>query len=248
MDSSLSLLFRALLAWLSAAAVMLVWARLGSPLGGWLIGLLLASLTSALLSVRLRLPSWWWWINGLVPGFAVLALRSQALPLVWLGLGLGLLLVFGASFQSRVPLWLSSRRARQALLDTLPAITQARFLDLGGGFAGPACAVKRRRPEWRVDACEWAPLPFLIGGLRIRLRRLDVHWWRRDFWQIDFADYQVIYAYLSPAPMSALWQKCLREMRPGSLLISYRFAIDQAEPSRIIELGAADDRLLIYRR
>ena len=244
---SAGLLGRSLLTWLLAAALMWLWALAGSPFGGWLGGLILAALAAAALSWRLGLPSWWQLINAAVLPLAVVLLRNPASPLLWLGAALGLLLLFGPSFQSRVPLWLSGERARRALLDQLPSVEQARFLELGGGFAGPALSVQRARPDWQVDACEWAPLPFLLGLIRLRLARSTVRWWRRDFWTIDFADYDCIYAYLSPAPMAKLWAKCERELAPGSLLISYRFAVPGQTPSKIIELGGDADGLLIYR-
>jgi hypothetical protein len=34
-----------------------------------------------------------------------------------------------------------------------------------------------------------------------------------------------VFAYLSPAAMGALWRKASAEMRPGSILLSYEFAI-----------------------
>ncbi|MBD8527970.1 class I SAM-dependent methyltransferase [Pseudomarimonas arenosa] len=247
MPSTLSLLLRSLVAWGAAAAVLLAWAWSGSPLGGWLGGLLLAVSGSALLSRWLGLPIWWVAINALMPLLVILALRSQAAPGIWLMLGLAMLLLFGASFQSRVPLWLSGARVRRALPSLLPQRPQGCFLDLGAGLAGPAMAVQRARPGWRVDATEWAPLPYLIGALRLRLAGLPVRWRRRDLWQIDLADYDVVYAYLSPAPMSKLWAKCCQEMRPGSLLISYRFAVPQQLPSQTIELGRNGDVLLVYR-
>ena len=247
MLGSSGLLGRSLLTWLLAAAVMWGWALAGSPLGGWLAGLMLAALAAAGLSWRLGLPSWWRLINAAVLPVAVLLLRHPTSPLLWLGAALGLLLLFGASFQSRVPLWLSGAKARRALLAQLPSAGRARFLDVGGGFAGPALSVQRARPDWQVDACEWAPLPFLLGLIRLRLARSPARWWRRDFWTIDFADYDYIYAYLSPAPMAKLWAKCERELAPGSLLISYRFAVPGQTPAAVVEFGGESDRLLIYR-
>jgi predicted O-methyltransferase YrrM len=48
---------------------------------------------------------------------------------------------------------------------------------------------------------------------------------RGDYGRLDFADYDVVFAYLSPAAMPALWSKARAEMRPGTLLLSYEFPI-----------------------
>jgi len=36
--------------------------------------------------------------------------------------------------------------------------------------------------------------------------------------------------------MPALWEKVRREMRPGTLFISYRFAVPGVHPSAVVEL------------
>jgi predicted O-methyltransferase YrrM len=65
---------------------------------------------------------------------------------------------------------------------------------------------------------------------------------------LDFAQFDVVFAYLSPAAMPELWKKAQREMRPGSLLISYEFPIEGVEPNLIVcpENQAQHRALCIY--
>jgi hypothetical protein len=91
-----------------------------------------------------------------------------------------------------------------------------------------------------------APLNWLVSRLRlggkakIRLGSL---------WDEDLSAYEVVYAYLSPAPMAQLWEKAVREMRPGSLFISNTFAVPGVEPDETVELNdLSHARLLIWRR
>jgi predicted O-methyltransferase YrrM len=58
---------------------------------------------------------------------------------------------------------------------------------------------------------------------------------RGDYMTLDFAHYDVVFAYLSPAAMEALWEKAHNEMRPGSLLLSYEFAIPGQMPDLVLE-------------
>ena len=46
--------------------------------------------------------------------------------------------------------------------------------------------------------------------------------------------YDVVFAYLSPVPMSDLWLKAKQEMRPGSLFISNTFAVNDQPPQECI--------------
>jgi hypothetical protein len=71
---------------------------------------------------------------------------------------------------------------------------------------------------------------------------------RGDFWQSSLADFDVVYAFLSPVPMPALWAKALREMRPGSYLISNSFEILRAKAETVIKVrDRRDTRLYCYR-
>ena len=64
--------------------------------------------------------------------------------------------------------------------------------------------------------------------------------------QLDGVD--VVYAFLSPAPMPALGEKARREMPPGSLFISNSFAVPDVEASDIVEIDdARQTRLYCYR-
>jgi hypothetical protein len=67
-------------------------------------------------------------------------------------------------------------------------------------------------------------------------------------WKTDLRNANIVFAFLSPAPMSALWAKARREMRHGALLISHSFEIPGQTPHNQIPLpGRKDAKLLIYK-
>jgi hypothetical protein len=68
-----------------------------------------------------------------------------------------------------------------------------------------------------------------------------------DIFAHDLTGYDLVYAFLSPAPMSRLWDKVGREMRPGTLFVSNTFAIPGVAPVQTIALpGRPDACLLVY--
>ena len=107
------------------------------------------------------------------------------------------------------------------------------FMDLGSGIGGVLTHLARVRPDGRYYGVEAAPLPFCWSWLRIRLggyRNCQVKW--GSLWDCDLAQYDVVFAYLSPVPMDELWQKARLEMRPGTVFISNTFTVADHPPQQ----------------
>jgi hypothetical protein len=240
-----ALLPRALLCQL--LGLLTAWAahQLGAPSGVLLLGL--AGAAAALGARLLGLPAWWWAISALFPLAVGLALRLQLAASVYAAALLLALLLFGAVMRSRVPLWLSGSRAKAALLAQLPAQRPLQVIDLGAGTGGVLLALWRSGRRDRCVGIEWAVLPWLIGWLRLRRAGYRGRWQFGSFWREPLGDYDLVYAFLSPAAMPELWRKACAEMRPGSWLVSYRFEIPGVPPQQRWPVGeAADDALLLW--
>jgi len=193
-------------------------------------------LCAALAGLLFGLPRWWLPINALFFPAACALLTLQVSPDFYLGGLCALLLCNVAAWRNRVPLFLSSRRAAAVVANLLPRSGGLRLLDLGCGTGSFLLDVARVRPDGRYTGIEMAPLPYLIGGLRAWNRsNMRVLW--GDFWQRDLSGYDVVYAYLSPAPMERLWRKARAEMRPGSLFISNDFCVPGVAPAQAIRVG-----------
>jgi len=205
-----------------------------------------AGVVAAAVGLAWRLPGWWLPINFLfIPG--LLMMQGFDLASSWyLAAFALLLLVYGGVARSQVPLYLSSQQAWHAVADVIPA--HASLVDLGSGLGGMLAFLSRQRPEGRYVGVETAPLPFLLGWLRARISggRYTVRW--NSLWKVDLRLFDVVYAYLSPVPMAALWLKAQAEMRPGTLFISNTFAVPGVEPSEVLQLNDLhQSSLYLYR-
>jgi SAM-dependent methyltransferase len=179
-----------------------------------------------------------------LPGLA-LGLAVGFAP-AWAALCLaGLLLAFGGTQSTRVPLYLSSTAAIAELGRLVCAHRPRRVLDLGCGTARVLSALSRSHPEVVLEGVERAPLPFLVASARSFLQRtrFGIRW--QNLWTVDLSAYDMVYAYLSPAPMPRLWDKAIREMRRGSLLISFQFCVPDVPPDQIVEAGGK--KLFVWR-
>jgi len=234
-----------------------------------LVFLLLMALSRSLPTLR-TLPSWVWLLAqgggaSLLGGvwdlgpwwrafqvFLPFALNWQALhrvsPWFYPLLLLLLLLVYGGGLLTRVPLYNSNQAAWEALLAFIPEGKALRMVDLGAGLGGPLRYLAQARPEARFLGVEASPLVWLLAWLRTRALGPNCRMRLGSLWNQELGAFDVVYAFLSPAPMAELGRKAFAEMAPGSLFLSHTFPIPELEPERSIPLpGRPGACLLVYR-
>jgi hypothetical protein len=189
-----------------------------------------------LLSVMCRMDIWWRAIQFLFP-IGLLVTHQLALPSWIYFLGFVFFLsLFWTTFRTQVPFYPSRPDVWHRVAAYLPKDRHIHLIDIGSGLGDLIMYLARAMPESRFTGIEIAPLPWLLSRWRARLRGIgNAGFELGDYEMLDFAQYDVVFAYLSPAAMAALWQKASREMRPGSLLMSYEFEIPGAEPDCILQ-------------
>lgn len=239
------LLFRVLLAQFLALGLTLLLARwlvLG-PWWFWTEGLIAASF-----SALFALPPWWWLIQGLFLPLAMLLLDAGLNPLWYLLVLVFLLLLLPGAVRDRVPLYLSSQQTIESLTRLLPLEEPGgRFLDLGCGGGHLLMGLAKARPDMVFHGMESSPLLFLLAYVRTHsLANCQVRW--GSFWTMDLSGYDLVYAFLSPAPMERLWQLASTTMKPGSSLISNSFVIPGQKPDErhALDNGPETELLLWY--
>jgi len=204
---------------------------------------------AATLGYAWGLSSWWLAINLLfVPGLFLAYSISTIKPWWFLALFATLLVVYWGVFHSRVPLYLTGAKALQALHRLLPVGKAFHFVDLGAGTGRVLSYLVSVRPDGVYTGMESAPLPFLVG--RYMAAKGGDRWSLRwgNLWGTDLAPFDVIYAYLSPAPMPRLLLKLKAEMKPGAVFISNTFVLPGILPSETVELSDLHgSTLYLYR-
>ena len=222
---------------------------IGAPYFSWLcLGAYLLTIT--LLTICWRLPVWWCWIQPLfvlaVIGLQRLHIDSQ----IYLAGFLLSSLVYWTVYQTRVPFYPSFPSTWQALIRLLNQRAgqgSLQVLEIGSGLGDVAMSLSCSRPQDHVAGIEIAPLPWLVSWFRAMLRRSRVHFQLGDYRKHDFRQQDVVFAYLSPAVMSAVWQKASQEMRPGSLLVSSEFPIDGVPFTECIQPAKGAPALYLYQ-
>lgn len=187
------------------------------------------------LSLVRREPWWWTAIQFLFAPAVWLARGVQVAPGWYLAGFLLLFLVFRAVQKTRVPLYLTGRPTLAVLAGELGP-TPSRVLDLGCGTGSVLVGLARARPDCTFLGVELAPIPFAIAWLRcLGLPNCRVS--LGDFWRLRLAEFDLVYAFLSPVPMPRLWLKAKGEMQVGARLISNSFPVPEVEPDRARAVG-----------
>jgi SAM-dependent methyltransferase len=191
---------------------------------------LVQGMLALMLSFWRRLAPWWLAIQLLFPLALVGGAGLHLPPWLYLAGFLMLLFIYWSTFRTQVPYYPSGQRAWDAVAGLLPPDRPVYLIDIGSGLGGLVLDLARRRPDSTFAGIELAPLPWLVSMLRARFAGGNARFVRGDYEELDFGDYDVVFAYLSPAAMDALWRQASAEMRPGTLLLSYEFAIAAKPP------------------
>lgn len=225
--------FQALLIQVGAVGIVLLAAMVLHTTAEVELSVAAAALAQGMVAASLAwwcgMPRWWLWIQFLfVPALTLVS--ALHLP-SWLFLLLFIftLGVYWQTYRTRVPFYPSTEPVWRAVTDLLPS-GPARFVDLGSGFGGLSMHIAARRPGCHSLGVELAPLPWIFSVARARLRGSQVRFSRADYATLHLGQFDVVFAYLSPAAMPDLWRKANAEMRAGSLLLSYEFEVPGVPP------------------
>lgn len=205
------------------------------------------ALIAAVFSSLAGMAIWWRWIHLCFP-VAIWGMSGWNIPNEAYLTGFIIsLTLFWTTFRSQVPFFPSRPVVWRQVAKVMPKKRSVRLIDIGSGLGDMSMYIAKARPDCHIEGIEIAPLPWLLSFLRAKIRRSKAIFKLGDYLSLDFADYDVIFAYLSPAAMPALWEKACHEMQPGSLLISLEFEIPGIPPSMRIAGYGNSPTIYVWR-
>lgn len=223
--------------------------QLGVPVHLFVFWLVVHLLLVSVLAKALAMPIWWRWIHVLFPVTVVLMLQWQLPAGIYLAGFVLTLVLYWSVHKTRVPFYPSFPATWQAVLqvcDQHAAEKTLRVLDIGSGLGDMAFYLARHRLQDHVSGIEIAPLPWLVSWVRAQWSRSAASMLLGDYRKLDFSHLDVIFAYLSPAVMTDVWQKVQREMPAGSLFVSSEFPVPGVVPMRTLQPAQHGPALYIY--
>lgn len=202
---------------------------------------------AAVFSFLLRMDWWWCAIQFLFPILVVVFAFSKIPSHYYLAAFIVFALVYWSSFRTRVPYYPSKSSLLPAILDLLRTGESLKFIDVGSGLGGLPIKLSLANKKNHFFGVEIAPLPWLVSFLRSKYCKSNAYFFFGNYEKLHFGEYDVVFAYLSPAAMPALWEKAKCEMRTGTILLSYEFIIPNVKPDLCINMSSNDPTLYLWR-
>jgi hypothetical protein len=146
---------------------------------------------------------------------------------VWWLLPLVLLAVaYPVRAWSDAPLFPTGAAALDGLDELIDLPADARVLDAGCGLGHGLQALRRTWPQARLEGIEWSRPWQRIATLRCPWAVIR----RGDMWTQSWAEHDLVYLFQRPESMPRAAEKALREMRPGTWLVSLEFEAKALRP------------------
>jgi len=201
---------------------------------------------AAIIGIISGLRAWWVPINLLFFPSLVIASNYAINPLWYLSLFVVIWLLNWNAFGEQVPLYLSGQKTIDALSKQLGNNNNFVFADFGCGLASVLVKLAKQYPNAHFTGYETAPLSYLIAKIRsLAISNLEIK--RQSFWETQWAHYDIIYCFLSPAPMPNVESHAKNNMKSGATLISNTFALPKKKAKKVIDVSdLRETKLYIY--
>ncbi len=124
------------------------------------------------------------------------------------------------------PWWRTNKKIARAMCRLAKVGKNDIVYDLGSGD-GTALIVAAKEFEAKGVGIEIDPLRAFISSMLLRSSGVSdkVQIIKKNFFDVNISDASVVFAYLVPKALGRLKPKLLKELNPGTLLVSYRYKI-----------------------
>lgn len=125
------------------------------------------------------------------------------------------------------PWWRTSDKAIRRAFKLAKLKSSDIVYDLGSGD-GRVLIIAAKEFGAKGVGIEIDPLRFFISTIMIRINRVQdrVAVQRKDFFDVNISDATVVFLYLVPKALERLRSKLLKELKPGTKVISLKYEID----------------------
>lgn len=125
------------------------------------------------------------------------------------------------------PWWRTNKKVARAMCRLAKISKKDIVYDLGCGD-GTALSIAAKEFGVKGVGVEIDPLRYLFSTIRFKINGLNkqVKIIKENFHNVNISQASIVFVYLVPRVLDKLKPKFLKELRPGTIIISYRYKID----------------------
>ena len=125
------------------------------------------------------------------------------------------------------PWWRTNKKVARAMCLLAKINKKDVIYDLGSG-TGTALIVATKEFGSKGVGIEIDPLRYLISKIKVKLNNLSnkITIIKQNFYDVNISKASIVFVYLVPRVLERLRPKFLRELKPGTRIVSYRYEIN----------------------
>lgn len=141
----------------------------------------------------------------------------------------------------------SNTSALNNLLANVDLSDRKKFYELGSGDGKVISKIAQKYTDMECIGIEYNYTAYLLSLFRNLFLERKVKYFRKDFFKVDLKDADVVFTYLFPDVMQKLHEKFKKELKPGAIVISNTFAINDMEPISVYKGKGYLNTIYIYK-
>ncbi len=167
------------------------------------------------------------------------------LQIVQLVICIFIVLDFYGSMKLRVPYLSVRKHVLLHLYREFNFSSESVVYDLGAGHGRVLSYLKKLSPTITAVGVEFAPLPWFIGTMRqfFSQKEQRITLLYGDAQKVLLTPATHVFMYLSQKLTNKLAEKCVKELKPGTVVITCDFFIENKEPIKVVDCSVPTERL-----
>ncbi len=152
-------------------------------------------------------------------------------------------------FSGYAPFFATSGKILDRIVGELDIKDGATIYELGCGRAGFLRRVEKKFPRMsKLMGVEYFFIPFIIAGIQLALQKSKIKILKKNLFNVNLKEADVIYCFLNKQAMKKLKEKFLKECKRGAQIISYQFSLPDMAPGKVIDINENNrDKVYFYK-
>ncbi|RMD59648.1 hypothetical protein D6821_00775 [Candidatus Parcubacteria bacterium] len=154
---------------------------------------------------------------------------------------------FQVLFAGYAPFYSTHKKALKKIVANLNFKDNCIIYELGCGNAGFLRLIEKQHPEVKqLVGVEYYWWPFLLAKIQLALRGSKIKIVRRNLFDINLKNVNIIYCYLNQPMMDKLEKKFQQECQSGTQIVSYQYPLKNHSPFKVLEVASGRQQRKIY--